>query len=97
MDKSDMKMEITEDESCSKKRTTMGFAKVVLKKIFKPEFFSTKKLNHSTNFSVNDVLSESDDVSKFYDIQHSGWKELGASIGGPIESFGEYQWPSVQW
>ena len=43
-----------------KKRTRMGSAKVVLKKMFKPEFFSTKKLNHSKNLSVNDVLSESD-------------------------------------
>ena len=48
------------------------------------EFCSTKKLNHSSNLSVNDVSLESDDVFKFHDIQHPGWKELGASIGGGI-------------
>ena len=71
-----------ENESYSKKRTRIGSAKVVLKKMFKPEFFSTKKLNHSSNLSVNDVLLESDDVFKFHDIQHPDWKELAASIGG---------------
>ena len=39
MEKTDINMEITENESYSKKRTRIGSAKVVLKKMFKPEFF----------------------------------------------------------
>ena len=39
LDKTDINMEITENESSSKKRTRIGSAKVVLNKMFKPEFF----------------------------------------------------------
>ena len=50
LDKTDISMEITENESSSKKKNSNRIRQSCTQKNVQTRVFSTKKLNHSSNF-----------------------------------------------